>query len=153
MSDASRPRAGKGPRPGKVKADKPGKGPRPEKAARVDRPGKAARAERPAKAAKTGLRGWDADAAGFSRTSAYETPEQAMKGAKRTLSYFQKAGRPVDVRLDGSSVTVRFAGPLDEDLKKLAKRVAPKDPAAKAEARARRAAQKGGDTGGGGGAA
>jgi hypothetical protein len=128
MSDASGPRAGKGPRPGK---DKAAKGPRP------DRPAKAAKPPKPP------LRGWDAAGDGFSKTSGYGSPDQAMKGAKRALQSFHKAGRPVEVRLDGSDVTVRVAGPVDDDLKRLVKRIVPKDPAQKAAAQARRAAQGG----------
>ena len=122
MSDTSGPGAG----------DKAGKA---AKAGRQAKPGKAA------KLPKSPLRGWDADGANFSRTMAYGSPDQAMKGAKRALGSFQKAGRPVEVRLDGSDVTVRVTGPVDEDLKKLAKRIAPKDPAKKAERAAARAAK------------
>ena len=126
MSDESGPGAGK-------KAGKAGKGPRPDKPAKT------------VKAPRSALRGWDPEGGGFTRTSAYGSPDQAMKGAKRALGSVQKAGRPVEVRLDGSNVTFRVSGPVDEDLKKLAKRVAPKDPAEKAAAQARRAAKASGD--------
>ena len=56
-----------------------------------------------------------------------------MKGAKRALGTFQKAGRPIEVRLDGANVTVRVAGrPGRRRAEEAAKRVTPKDPAEKA---------------------
>ncbi len=130
MSETSGPGAGK--KAGKDKPAKAGKGP------------KAGKEPKPGKAAKPALRGWDAGGASLSRTMAYESPEQAVKGAKRALGSFHKAGRPVEVRLEGASVTVRVTGPVDEDLKKLAKRVAPKDPAEKAAKQAARQARAAG---------
>lgn len=126
-----------------LKAGKPEKGARPGKAEKAPKPGRAAQAG--PKLGKGGLAGWDADGASLSRTMGYATPVEAIKGAKRALGVFQKAGRPVQVGLDGASVTVRISGPVDPDLKKLAKRVSPKDPAKKA---ARQAAQKAGKAGG-----
>ncbi len=119
-------------------------GPGAGKKAGKDKPAKAGNGLKPGKAAKPALRGWDAEGASLSRTMAYGSPDQAVKGAKRALGSFHKAGRPVEVRLEGASVTVRVTGPVDEDLKKLAKRVAPKDPAEKAAKQAARQARAAG---------
>jgi hypothetical protein len=96
-----------------------------------------------AKAVRTGLRGWaaSADGASVSRTNTYESPEKAAKAGARALSLFQKNSKPVEVRLEGASMTLRLAtegGRLDDNMKKLAKRFAPKDPEAKAARRAAR---------------
>ena len=94
---------------------------------------------------RSGIRGWDAaaDGANLSRTISFGSPDEAMKGARRALGTFQKAGRPIEVRLEGSDVTLRVgasAGQVDDELKKLTKRVTPKDPAAKAARKAKAAA-------------
>jgi hypothetical protein len=99
------------------------------------------------KGVRSGLRGWTAatDGASLSRTNTYESPEQAAKAAQRALSAFQKNATPLELKLDGAAVTLRVAsdgGRVDDKMKKLAKRFAPKDPAKKAARKAARAAGK-----------
>ena len=79
------------------------------------------------------------------------SPEQAAKAAQRALTAFQKNTTPLELRLDGAALTLRVgaeAGRVDDKMKKLAKRFAPKDPAKKAERQAARAAKAAGAGGG-----
>ena len=99
------------------------------------------------KGVRSGLRGWTAatDGASLSRTNTYDSPEQAAKAAQRALSAFQKNATPLELKIDGAALTLRVAsdaGRVDDKMKKLAKRFAPKDPAKKAARQAARAAGK-----------
>ena len=92
---------------------------------------------KPNKPAKSGLRGWNAstDGSSLSRTLSYGSTDEAGNAARKVLATFQKIGQPVDLRLDGVNITIRVganAGQVDDQMKKLTKRLAPKDPAKKA---------------------
>jgi hypothetical protein len=97
------------------------------------------------------LRGWDASADGaqLTRTLSCGTAEEAGAVARKALVSFHKAAKPIELRVDGASVTLRIAaagGQVDEQTRLLAQRMAPKDPAkaaARAAARAGKAAAGG----------
>ena len=100
-----------------------------------DAGGKAKKAKaKPAKSSRPGGQAWTrtADGSGLSRTISFGSAEEAGKAARKALVGFQKAAQPIDLRLDGSSVTIRVAGApsdLDPQVKRLVNRIAPKDPA------------------------
>jgi hypothetical protein len=98
------------------------------------------------KPVRPGLRGWDAshDGSLLSRLVAYASPAEAEKGARRALSAFQKAEKALELRLEGSQLTLRvnaIAGQVDTEMKKLVKRLVPKDEAEVAK-RAAKASEK-----------
>lgn len=110
------------------------------------------KAEKAAKTPGSGskLRGWTA--AGDSmvaQTFSYGSGDELGRAAKRAFGAAQKLGKPVEFRLDGSSLTVRVPaanGAVEDDVKKFAKRLAPMDPAQK-EAKAAKKASAAGDQG------
>lgn len=112
------------------------------------------KADKAAKAPNAGskLRGWTAGEGGsqVSRTFSYGTPEEVAKAAKRIIGGGQKLNKAVELRLEGSSLTVRLPaanGAVEDDVRKMAKRLSPADPAKK-EARAAKAkASEGGEEG------
>lgn len=109
-----------------------GRGKRGERAANPDRPkrereagggggGAAARRE------KRGA-GGTGGAEASTRTVAFATADEAQKVLKRAVSGFAKAGAPLDVRMEGSSLTLRLP-PKDQqsdEYRKLLRRLRPK---------------------------
>jgi hypothetical protein len=101
-----------------------------------------------AKPAREGERAWTRtpDGAGLSRTISFGSTDEAGKAARKAVVGFQKAGQPIDLRLDGSTVTIRIAGApgkIDEQAKRLVNRIAPRDPARKAAKDAKPAGAEG----------
>jgi hypothetical protein len=96
--------------------------------------------------ARSGFREWEASADGsnLSRTMTYASAEEGGKAARRALGVFHKAGKVVEVGLDGPKVTIRCeakSGIIGADTRKLLKRLTPKDPAEKAARKAKAAAK------------
>jgi hypothetical protein len=101
-----------------------------------------------AKPASDGDSAWTRtpDGASLSRTISFGSTDEAGKAARKAVVSFQKAGQPVDLRLDGSSVTIRIAGApgqIDEQAKRLVNRIAARDPARKAARDAKTAGGEG----------
>lgn len=117
---------------------------------------KKAKVKTKTKGVRSGLRGWtaSADGATLSRTNTYESPEQAVKVAARAMSAFQKAGAPLELRVQDNGLTLRVDaanGQVEDKMKKLAKRFVQLAPALQEAKKAKRAARAAG--GGQGGAA
>jgi hypothetical protein len=109
---------------------------------------KAEKAEKAARTAESGgsrLRGWTGASEGSMvvRTFTYDSVDQMNQAAKRAFGRIQKFGKPVELRLEGSSLTIRLPatnGAVEEDVKRLAKRLTPDDDARTAQKAARKAA-------------
>jgi hypothetical protein len=113
--------------------------------------GKKTKGERrkpPMPGGKAGGRVWNAaaDGSNMSRTISFGSTDEASKAARRAVSTFSKAGQPIDLRLEGSTLTVRVAaegGAINDQVKRLTNRIAPKDPAKKAAKDAKAAGAEG----------
>jgi hypothetical protein len=77
------------------------------------------------------LRDWTSgdNGAHVARTFSFDTADNAHRAARRALGRGVKAGKPMDLRLDGQSMTVRLGatgGRVDDATKKLSKGFTPK---------------------------
>ncbi|HEX8232337.1 MAG TPA: hypothetical protein VF559_03190 [Caulobacteraceae bacterium] len=72
--------------------------------------------------------GGAASETGATRTYAYASADKAQKVLRRAVGAFVKAGTPLDVRLEGASITLRLPPKEQqtEEFRKLARRLRPK---------------------------
>ena len=108
------------------------------------------RKSRPSAAGVSKLRDWSpsSDGSMVSRTFALENAEIAAKTAKRAFSVVSKSGKPFEIGVNGLSLTVRLpatGGAVEDTVRKLARRLTPKDEADSAARKAKRAAKKSGE--------
>lgn len=88
------------------------------KAAKAGKPERQKRARGPAGGAEIGS----------TRTYAYASIDEVQKVLRRAVSGFAKAGTPLDVRMEGSNLTLRLPAKEQQtdELRKLTRRLRPK---------------------------